>query len=273
MSDRTGTELPAVPRLRDRVVGAVLLLGAFTGAVRAAGEMTGGDPRTAAAAAGVALSLLLAGLAVSGWRTGLCVRAAWLFPATLTFTGLAMLADTDYGSADPELLGPVLVAAGLAGWVLYGGTLARLREPAARTAGRTGAEPQPWMRALGTLLLLGAAYFAVQLVNAAVDGDWRRLVAAVGYGTALFLGGLGLNGRQVRLSLRLAWLFPATLAFLGLTMIMDPDYGDPTWSGAAAVGSAVVHVGSAMMVAGLLGFAVYASALTGTPAGRPPRHR
>ncbi|MFD0901269.1 hypothetical protein [Actinomadura sediminis] len=281
MSDRSYASTPkgitfpgAVPVTRGRVLGSVLLLGALFFAVRAAGGVPGGDPRAVAAAGGTALSLLLTGLAVHGWRADLCIRAAWVFPATLLLSGVAMVVDTGrrgagYGGAYAELLGPLLVAGGLAGAVLYRCTLARMHAPSGGDARTGGGFPEPWMRALGVVLLLGACHFAVQLAAAVPDGDWRRLVAAVGYGAALLLGGLGLNGWWVGLSIRLVWLFPATMAVLGLSMIMEPDYGDPTWSGAAAIGTAVVQFGIGMVLAGVVGGVLYTSAVT----RRVPGHR
>ncbi|MBE1530578.1 hypothetical protein [Actinomadura algeriensis] len=264
--------LGAVPGRRGRVLQVVLFLGAFFAAVRSVDAVSGGDPRVVVVAAGLALSLLMTGLAVHGWRVALCVRAAWVFPVTLLSSGVAMVVDTerrgaDYGGAYAGLLGPALTVAGLAGGVLCGYTLARMNASPGGGVRAGGDSPEPWMRALGVVLLLGASHFAVQLVGAVPDGDWRRLVASVGYGTALLLGGLGLNGVHVGLSIRLVWLFPATMAVLGLAMIMDPDYGDPAWSGAAAIGTSVVQFGTAMVVAGLAGGVLYVSAV----AERTPR--
>lgn len=260
-------ERPSPPR---RVLGAVLLLCAAFSAVRAVGEVAGGDPRTVVVAAGFAVSLLLGGLALNAWKARHCLRAAWIFPATLMFTGLAMLQDTGYGSPGNDgtdgtgavMLGLVLLVASLIGCVVYGRALGRLHGPSpdARTGAGT-ARLEPWKRALGVASLLCAFYFGAQFVNAVADGDLRRLLAAVGYGTALLMGGLALNGWQVRLSLKLMWLFPATVAVVGMAMIADPDYGNPRASGGAAIGSAVAIVGAALMIAGVLGSVVYAYAL------------
>ncbi|GGV14105.1 hypothetical protein GCM10010182_38290 [Actinomadura cremea] len=270
-SPRADADVPAAgPSPRRRVLGAALLLCAAFSAVRAVGEIAGGDRRTVVVAAGFAVSLLLGGLALNAWKARHCLRAAWIFPATLMFTGLAMIEDTGYGGRGNDgtggtgavLLGLVLLVASLVGCVVYGRALGRLHGSSggARTD-VDAARPEPWKRALGVAALLCAFYFAAQFVDAVADGDPRRLLAAVGYGTALLMGGLALNGWQVRLSLKLMWLFPATVAVVGMAMIADPDYGNPRRSGGAATGSAVALFGVALMIAGVLGSVVYAHAV------------
>ncbi|MEV5824417.1 hypothetical protein AB0L25_02450 [Spirillospora sp. NPDC052242] len=259
----------AVPSPRRRAAGAVLLVCAVLCAVRSADALAGGDRRTVVAAAGFAVSLLLGGLALNGWRVRLCVRAAWLVPATLMFTGLAMLLDTDYGSpgnsgmagVDSVLLGIVLLAASLAGCVLYGRALARLHGSSGESgqSGESGhVRPAAWKRVFGAVSLLCAFGFAVQFVDAVADGDWRRLAAAAGYGTALLMAGSALNGRQVELALRLMWLFPATLSVLGMYLLVEPDQGDPGWYEGGPADWAATQFGVAMMVVGVLGSVAYA---------------
>ncbi|GGV14099.1 hypothetical protein GCM10010182_38280 [Actinomadura cremea] len=81
-----------------RLLGFGLFAGAIAAAARVAADGAGGDWRSGVIVGGLAASLVLGGLAMNGWLARLVGRLLWIFPATLLFTGIVLLADPGYGA-------------------------------------------------------------------------------------------------------------------------------------------------------------------------------
>ncbi|MEV5824416.1 hypothetical protein AB0L25_02445 [Spirillospora sp. NPDC052242] len=91
--------------------------------------------------------------------------------------------------------------------------------PAPKSGATTGT------RLLGFGLFAGAIAAVARVAADGAGGDWRSGVFVSGLAASLVLGGLAMNGWLTRLVNRLLWIFPATLLFMGIVLVLDPGYG------------------------------------------------
>lgn len=91
--------------------------------------------------------------------------------------------------------------------------------PASRSGATAGT------RVLGFGLFAGAVAAVARVAADGAGGDWRSGVFVSGLAASLVLGGLAMNGWLTRLVNRLLWIFPATLLFMGIVLVLDPGYG------------------------------------------------
>jgi hypothetical protein len=73
------------------------------------------------------------------------------------------------------------------------------------------------------VFLIGAGVALGSIAMRATEGDWRTQTLVAGLGLSLLLGGLALNGWMLRLCVALAWIFPVTLLFCAVVLLIDPE--------------------------------------------------
>ncbi|MFD0856230.1 hypothetical protein ACFQ07_28585 [Actinomadura adrarensis] len=127
--------------------------------------------------------------------------------------------------------------------------------------GTADQSPTLFMRFLGFVFFFGAVAAAVSVGTGSIDGGWRTNVFVAGIGISVLLGGLALNGWVERVCIALAWVFPATLLYGAVLLLVDPSYGSFLDGSRTYSDSEIRGIGGIFLVAGAAGLAGYVYAV------------